>query len=866
MDSTEKIKKNYKLMGTESDPVIIAQRLLNLYRQLHIFSPEKKEAYNQMLIEQPQSIKRILSTLPGGIVLQQYLAELEGEDEGDFEKPVNNKEERDIEQSVRPTTFDAQPTVVSVANDPQMIKGIVDAFKEAIITSEKHRKEDTKELAQTIVALQSKVMQDMMNKMSNQSTASASRVETKVTTVETKVMNAEATNNQSGFQLSQLEDVVAGISKAQGELIKDMAQSQTEQLSQLISKVLKEIQQMSTQTLIDAVQAVHRENMDFFKNQIFSSVSKMPMNAEIIEPEVKSEQVKKSSQKIKEDKTEQTKEKQDDKLEEPKSDKKAKGEELIIEKNKIEDTKKEELEVTKNVEEEKRKEQALYELHTEEKQDEVIQPEKTEPEEIQVENKQPENNKKEIDNAETKIDDPFLDEEVSNAISLVPEVNTEIQEEIKEEIKEEAKAENTIANVIQNDIEDNNKKHKKFTFPWEILGKKVDEIKKDHDFVTRKDFSSVQMDSINHNQDSAEHSQALQIQSKDNMVSNQKNIAETKPYHMEAIPHDGDNIEYTPVALSSLTEEDMVDLDSFSDKEFTNEENITTQSEEEYEWDYVEDNSEEDVITANSTPEENESLSSVAEHNLKTEDEYEWDYIEDGTDESEFTENVPQEDGENSPLEADHIQTIEEEYEWDYIEDGTDESEFTENLAQENGENSQQEVEHIQKMEEEYEWDYVEEESNEHILEENSEEMSEDEYEWDYVEEESDEHILEENSEEISEDEYEWDYVEEESTDKTLESDEDELDEEYEWDYIEDTEAQEIGNDEQNQQYVKTVVNEKKKEKDPYNPRQQNETHTNVSNPLLAENSFVFSEFEEDRGKIILDDNFGLSSSEESPK
>ena len=74
-DST-KITKNYKLMGTDNDPVVIAQRLLNLYRQLHIFSAEKKDAYNKMLMEQPPEVKRTLGSLPGGVVVQQYLADM----------------------------------------------------------------------------------------------------------------------------------------------------------------------------------------------------------------------------------------------------------------------------------------------------------------------------------------------------------------------------------------------------------------------------------------------------------------------------------------------------------------------------------------------------------------------------------------------------------------------------------------------------------------------------------------------------------------------------------------------------------------------------------------------------------------------
>ena len=286
-------------MGTESDPVIIAQRLLNLYRQLHIFSSDKKDAYDRMLLEQPAEIKKILGTLPGGIVVQQYIADLEAEKGLAVENFENDLPPKPEPVAAPVFTADpqgtqraapVQPTVVSVANDPAMIKGIVDAFKEAIITSEKNRKEDTKELAQTIVALQSKLMQSMMAKMPTTPAqnptveAKSATVETtKVTTVETRVTSSNEASG--GIQASQLEDIVAGISRAQSQLIKEMAATQTEQLSQLISKVLKEIQQMSTQTLIDAVQAVHRENMDFFKNQIFSSVSMVTINKEMADDE-----------------------------------------------------------------------------------------------------------------------------------------------------------------------------------------------------------------------------------------------------------------------------------------------------------------------------------------------------------------------------------------------------------------------------------------------------------------------------------------------------------------------------------------------------------------------------------------------------
>lgn len=264
-------------MGTESDPLIIAQRLLNLYRQLHIFSPEKKEAYNQMLMEQSPEVKRTLGALPGGIVVQQYLADIEEQAGVAVESydndgaPVvdNNSTDSDTAPKVV-----MKPASVTVASDPEMIKEIVSAFKEAIVTSEKNRKEDTKELAQTIIALQSKLTQTMLGKQ------------------------PVGGDGSSFGNTTHLEEIVAGITQAQSQLIKDMAQAQTQELSELISRVLKEIQQMSTQTLVDAVQTVHRESMDFFKNQIFSSVSMVPMAAKIAEPKAQYEYERNKAEKV----------------------------------------------------------------------------------------------------------------------------------------------------------------------------------------------------------------------------------------------------------------------------------------------------------------------------------------------------------------------------------------------------------------------------------------------------------------------------------------------------------------------------------------------------------------------------------------
>ena len=75
MDKTTEARRK-ALRNGEEDPVVVAQRFLNIYRQMHILSPERKEAFNKMLLELSPDIRGIFSSLPGGAMLQDYADEL----------------------------------------------------------------------------------------------------------------------------------------------------------------------------------------------------------------------------------------------------------------------------------------------------------------------------------------------------------------------------------------------------------------------------------------------------------------------------------------------------------------------------------------------------------------------------------------------------------------------------------------------------------------------------------------------------------------------------------------------------------------------------------------------------------------------
>ena len=61
----------------DEDPVLVAQRFLNIFRQLHIFTAAKRKEFDNDLLKLPASIRGAFASLPGGALLQDYVHDLE---------------------------------------------------------------------------------------------------------------------------------------------------------------------------------------------------------------------------------------------------------------------------------------------------------------------------------------------------------------------------------------------------------------------------------------------------------------------------------------------------------------------------------------------------------------------------------------------------------------------------------------------------------------------------------------------------------------------------------------------------------------------------------------------------------------------
>ncbi len=355
-----KVKKDYNKIGTEDDPIIIAQRFLNIFRQLHIFTDERKQAFNKMILEQPAEVRGMFSSLPGGAVLQQYVDDLEAKNgiirsipdaapQADYEEEAKakilatalaeantqqhpatdnsailaaqmateaatkaeaeaqariasqaaqeakaaaakaqeqlqaqakalaqfqellknkdiNKNDIDIEK-VAPTAI-FQPISSTVTADGDFAKEIASALKDAIAVTDDNRKKESETLTKAIIDSQNKLAEIMAQ---NNSANIEAQNRLAQMLVQNNTANNASSSNANNIQINTaatfppVEEMISGIVKVQSELFKEMAKTQTTELSSIISLALKESQQLSTQSIITAIKEMQKENLKFLQ-------------------------------------------------------------------------------------------------------------------------------------------------------------------------------------------------------------------------------------------------------------------------------------------------------------------------------------------------------------------------------------------------------------------------------------------------------------------------------------------------------------------------------------------------------------------------------------------------------------------------
>lgn len=149
------------LRNGEEDPVAVAQRYLNVYRQMHIFSQEKKDEFDQSLLAlQPITIS-IISSLPGGLTFQDYIDEV-------LTKSGRAKSARENSEEVATETSD-NPQILSNAQaslQPQPVVAPV-MSGEAKLSMGKEFADEFAKIMTSIVAKQTIMQKDSLAKVAH---------------------------------------------------------------------------------------------------------------------------------------------------------------------------------------------------------------------------------------------------------------------------------------------------------------------------------------------------------------------------------------------------------------------------------------------------------------------------------------------------------------------------------------------------------------------------------------------------------------------------------------------------------------------------------------------------------------------------
>ena len=161
--------------GDGEDPILVAQRFLNIFRQLHIFDEKRHAEFKAQILALPPEIRNAFNVLPGGQALQEYADEVVREAGGQTfanvgtapaqgnilsaamaeAAPSQSQFQPSAAQTVPPTAPQAMPQIIQAAPgrivaDETFAQTLAQAFAKALQFSDNNKKEDIKELIAAI--------------------------------------------------------------------------------------------------------------------------------------------------------------------------------------------------------------------------------------------------------------------------------------------------------------------------------------------------------------------------------------------------------------------------------------------------------------------------------------------------------------------------------------------------------------------------------------------------------------------------------------------------------------------------------------------------------------------------------------------
>lgn len=141
----------------------------------------------------------------------------------------------------------------NIAYNDNLVRDVTSALTSVINNANEIRKDETKQITQAIKEAQNELSKILIqnNTLNNNSSSNS---------------NANNIQINNAPIILPIDEIVGGVVKAQSGLFENIAKQQTEQLSEIISAALRESQQLSSQTIVDAITTFQKENMELLRN------------------------------------------------------------------------------------------------------------------------------------------------------------------------------------------------------------------------------------------------------------------------------------------------------------------------------------------------------------------------------------------------------------------------------------------------------------------------------------------------------------------------------------------------------------------------------------------------------------------------
>ena len=289
-------KKIFVKYGIEEEPVIVIQRFLNLFKQSHIFDETQKNRFHKMILDFPSELRGMFKILPGGGLLQDYV--------DDLEVATGNVRDKSVNVSGSLTQDESAPSGPAAAGnmalggkivaDESFARELAKAFSGTnagpisgkVVVDESFAKELAKAFSAApvgsgggkVVADESFAKELAKALSENQTASTGGKVvadESFAKEITGAIVQVIKHNNENKKEDERffLEESI----KKQSELFSQMAKTQSKELANAMVAALREAQELSIKSFIEAIKTIHIQP-NAASNSNYAPVPQAPLN------------------------------------------------------------------------------------------------------------------------------------------------------------------------------------------------------------------------------------------------------------------------------------------------------------------------------------------------------------------------------------------------------------------------------------------------------------------------------------------------------------------------------------------------------------------------------------------------------------